>query len=380
MKNFLSIFGLFVCVLAMTACGGKTDGQSAQDSVPKYELQIIKPVDTKVTYSFPALLKGINDVDIYPQAEGRITGIFYEDGALVRKGQKLFTIESTQHQMQVNTDEASVKAAMATVNSAKLKLDSQKKLFEKKIVSEYVYRTAQNEYSTALAQLAQTKAQLEASKKNLSYCTVTSPINGIINGRKFKVGTLVSPTMVEPLTTVSDQSTIVAQFSIPENIFADVIEEQNLINTPNGYRSRTGKSLDDFIIFSLVMTDGTQYGQKGHFRAMSGMVDNQTGTATCYVDFKNPNGILRSGNSANITIPVETKGVFVVPQSACKKLQDKYILYKVNPEGKAESVIVEVFPTDDGLSYILGETDKLKTGDEILKTGVARVTDGMKLK
>ena len=375
-----SILDLALVTMAMTACGGKTDEQSAQNSLPKYELLAIKPVDTNVTYSFPTLLKGVNDVDIYPQAEGRITGIFYEDGALVHKGQKLFTIESTQRQMQVNTDEASVKAAMATVNSAKLKLDSQKKLYDKKIVSEYVYRTAQNEYSTALAQLAQAKAQLEASKKDLSYCTVTSPISGIINGRKYKVGTLVSPTMPEPLTTVSDQSTIVAQFSIPENIFADVIEEQNLVNTPNGYRSRTGKSMDDFITFSLVMTDGTQYGEKGHFRTMSGMVDNQTGTATCYVDFKNPNGILRSGNSANITIPIEAKGVFVVPQSACKKLQNRYILYKVDAQGKAESVIVDVYPTDDGLSYILGETDKLKTGDEILKTGVARVTDGIRLK
>ncbi len=371
----LKLFIGFLSVASMlSSCGGGS-ASTQKSELPNYEIITLNPVDRTVNYSFPAILKGANDVEVFPQVTGRITEILYTTGALVKKGQPLVKIESTQQRMEVNTQKANVQAAESVVASAKLKYESQKKLFEKQIVSSFVMNTAENDYKTAQAQLAQAKAQLIIAETELNRCTVVSPIAGIVSGKPYKVGALVGPSIITPLTTVSDQTTIFATFSVPETIYTQLIEEKGLVNTSNGFKATNTQAIN----FSLMLKGGKMFEHKGSFSNLSGILDSATGTASLEITFPNPEGILHSGNTANVIIPYDAQGVLVLPQTACKKLQDKYLVYKVDANGLAVGVVVDVYPTNDGKEYIIGD-ESLKPGDEILASGVSRVLEGQKIK
>ncbi len=362
------------CVLC--SCSGE---QKQKQELPKYEIVKLQPVDRTVNYSFPAILKGVNDVEVYPQVEGRVVSILYENGMLVKKGQPLVKIESTQQEMQVRTMRANIEAAKAVVASAKLKLESQKNLYDKKIVSSFVYNTALNEYNTAVAQQSQAEAQLVIAETELKRCVVVSPIEGVVSGKEYKIGSLIGPMMSSPLTTVSAQGVITASFSIPEQLLMESVEEDGLVSTTSGYKTKDGKTMNEMLEFFLELKGGKTYSEKGKFRSMSGMVDKNTGTVTVYVDFPNPNGILHSGNSANVVVPYNSKNILVLPQTACKKLQDKYLVYKVDAAGKALGVVLDVYPTNDGKEFIVADKS-LQSGDEILANGVANVMEGQKIR
>lgn len=370
---------LLLAVIGATvvSCNSEQKEKSAE-SVAKYEIVKLKPTDRTINYQYPATLKGKTEVEVFPQVDGRITAIHYTNGTLVKKGQPLVTIDDTQRRLSVQTAMAAVKAAEAALSTAKLQLESQTNLFNKKIVSNFVLQNAQNEYATANANLTQAKAQLAIAQSELEKCIVRSPANGTVAGNKFKVGALVGPTMQEPIVLVSDQSTVQATIAIDEQSYQAMFVHHGARQTATGIKDAEGNSATDKLIFKLKMKDGTLYTKEGKLASVSGVLNAGTGTAEARISFDNPELILHSGMSVSVVVPEEAKGVLVVPQTACKRLQDKYLAYKVDKEGKAQGVIVSVVPTDDGKEYII--TSGLKSGDEIVANGVARIVEGQKVK
>lgn len=370
---------LLLAVLATTlvACNsGQTDKPA--ETVAKYEIVKLAPVNRTVNYQYPATLKGKSEVQVFPQVDGRITAIHYTNGTLVKKGQPLFTIDDTQRRLAVQTAKAAVSSAEAVLSTAKLQLESQKNLFQKKIVSNYVLQSAENEFKTANANLIQAKAQLAIAQSELDKCIVRSPANGTVVGKKYQIGALVGPSMPEPLTMVSDQSNVLAAISIDEQTYQAFFTQYGARHTASGLKNDKGQKASDMLTFKLKMKDGTIYPTEGKLSTLSGVLNAGTGTAQANIEFKNPDLILHSGMSVSIIVPDEAKGVLVVPQTACKRLQDKYLVYKVDKEGKAVGVTVDVVATDDGKEYII--TKGLKAGDEIVANGVARIVEGQKVK
>lgn len=363
----------------LVACGGQT--AENQDVVTvNYELFKLEPQTREVNYAFPATLKGEKDVSLFPQVEGRIVECHYKNGDFVKTGQPLVSIDSTPYRLKVESDEANVRAAEAALSTTKLHFESQKKLFEKKIVSEYVMKTAENDYLTAQAELAQAKAALSYSKTDLSHCTLVAPISGVVTNRKNDIGLLVSPSMPEPILTITDQRNINASFSITEDTYTEIFRSGHLTVGTKGLEDKEGKTVGDiFNNLQLRTKDGILYDKTGTMNYVSGIVDTQTGTVRCEVKFPNPDLILHAGNSASVIFPDKLENVLVIPQTACKKLQNKYLVFKVNAQGEAEGVVVDVVPTDDGKEYILtGNT--LKAGDEIVAAGVDRIQEGQRVK
>lgn len=373
-KIFMPI--ITIAVMALAACGG--GAEQPKQELPNYEIVKLKPVDRTVSYQFPATLKGKTEVQVFPQIEGRITAIYYENGTVVKKGQPLVCIDDTQRRLTMQTAKAAVDAADAAKSTAKLQLESQKNLHAKNIVSDYVLQTAENNYKTACANLSQAKAQLAIAESELAKCIVTSPINGIVVGKPYKVGALVGPAMLEPITTVTDQKVVYASLAINEETYQQLFTKYGARQTSTGIKSADGKSMSDFYKFKLKMKDGTFYSKEGRLTTVSGTLDANTGTAQVNIDFDNPDLILHAGMSVSIIMPEEAKGVLVLPQTACKRLQDKYLAYKVDKNGNALGVIVDVVPTDDGKEYII--MSGLKADDEVIANGVTRITEGQKIK
>ncbi|MCQ2256066.1 MAG: efflux RND transporter periplasmic adaptor subunit [Bacteroidaceae bacterium] len=363
----------------LVACGEKKEQEQTTDVV-KFEIMKLAPQSREINYAFPATLVGDKDVTIFPQVEGRILERHYNNGDFVKKGQALITIDPTPYRLMVESDAANVKAAEAALSTAKLQYESQQKLYEKKIVSDYVMKTAQNSYLMAQAQLAQANAALQHSKTDLAHCTVVAPISGVVTRMSDDIGLLIAPGMSDGVLSITDQTRIRARFSITEDTYTNLFRSTELTGGPKGIQDSKGRTVKDvFNNIKLRMKDGVIYDKIGMVINIGGTVDSNTGTVLCEVSYPNPNLILHAGNTASVIFPDHLHNVLVIPQTACKKLQNKYLVFKVNKNNEAVGVVVDVVPTDDGKEYIV-TSDALKNGDEIVTDGVARIQEGQKVR
>ena len=344
----------------------------------KYETKVLQPEPKTYNTSFPATTCGVTEIKVYPQVEGIVTKKNYVPGTVVQKGQPLFVIDPTEYQLSVQSAEADLKVAKANLETTRLQYESNQKLFEKKIISDYVLNTSLNSYNSAQASVSQAQAQLNIARTNLGYCTVTSPVTGFIAGNEYSVGDMVS--RAKYLCTVSDISQVKANFSITETDLLSLVREYHLITGKNGMEGPNGSLVSDvWPKVKLKLKDGSIYQQEGRVTVIGAIVNQTTGTSSCEAVFDNPDGVLRSGLSANVIIPVSLDSVLSVPQTAAVRLQDQMMFYRVKQDGTVEGIICkEVYPSNDGTEYYVFEG--LKAGDEVVTNGAGKLTNGQKIR
>jgi membrane fusion protein (multidrug efflux system) len=352
-------FFIFVAIMLLAACGG----QAPQVVQTSYNTMTISKSDISVPLKFSATLKGTADVTITPQISGQLMEVCITEGQQVKKGQVLFRIDSRDAQLELESAEANLLAAQAQESSAKLEYESNKNLYEKKIVSKYVLDNAENQYKQAQASAAQYKASANRARVNLSYCTIEAPVDGVIGSIAVFAGDQVSPGTY--LTLLSGNAKMYAEFSVSES----VLEERA--------SSEDQSTLDDFPDVTFLFKSGTEYGKKGRITSMTGTVDRTTGALTCKATFPNPDGTLYSGIQGTVVIPIEVKDVMVVPQNAIVRLQNKSLAYKVGPDSCAYSTIVETvgFSSDRDLVVTKG----LEVGDVIVVEGANNLVEGQRV-
>ncbi|MBR4560511.1 MAG: efflux RND transporter periplasmic adaptor subunit [Bacteroidales bacterium] len=344
----------------------------------KYETKVLQPEPKTYNTSFPATTCGVTEIKVYPQVEGIVTKKNYVPGTVVQKGQTLFVIDPTEYQLSVQSAEADLKVAKANLETTRLQYESNQKLFEKKIISDYVLNTSLNSYNSAQASVSQAQAQLNIARTNLGYCTVTSPVTGFIAGNEYSVGDMVS--RAKYLCTVSDISQVKANFSITETDLLSLVMEYHLITGKNGMEGPNGSLVSDVLPkVKLKLKDGSIYQQEGRVTVIGAIVNQTTGTSSCEAVFDNPDGVLRSGLSANVIIPVSLDSVLSVPQTAAVRLQDQMMFYRVKQDGTVEGIICkEVYPSNDGTEYYVFEG--LNVGDEVVTNGAGKLTNGQKIR
>ena len=217
---------LIVAFFFMGSCG--VDIPKEEQS--SYETMSIQKSDIEVPVKFSAKMRGQADVTIMPQVSGQLMKIYVTEGQQVRKGQTLFVIDSryAQHELEsarvnLQAANANLQAAISQANSAKLEYESNKNLFEKQIVSNYMlesslntYKQAQATVSQARASVSQAQAAVNHAKVNLGFCTITSPVAGVIGEITVFAGDQVTP--MTQLTIVTGNRQMESEFSVPESI------------------------------------------------------------------------------------------------------------------------------------------------------------------
>ena len=370
----LYIFFLTSSILLLTACGG---GKKKDGTQVKYETQIMKPETRVYNLYIPAALHGITEVEVYPQVSGIIRKVNFTDGIKVSKGQTLFVIDQTEHKLRVQNALANLAAARAQMETTKLQYETNKKLAAKKVVSDYVMATSMNAYHVAQAAVEQAQAQLDIAKTSLGYCTVTSPITGMIKENGFKIGEIADLTNL--LCTVSDDSQIQAWFSYTESQLLDLMKQYNLKATAEGLKDVDGQPVGNRLPkLRLQLKNGHIYYHEGVVTEIGGIVDRRTGTVICKATFPNPNDELRSGLSATLIFPTKMDSVYRVPQAAAVRLQNQLMFYRVKKDGTAEGVICEAIPSNSGNHYYI--KSGLKEGDEVVVKGAHKLSNGMKVR
>ena len=367
-------FFVSVCCVLLSSCGGSKKDEKAQ---VKYETQVMKPESRVYNLYIPATLHGITEVEVYPRVSGIIRKVNFTDGIKVSRGQVLFVIDETEHQLNVMNAEANLAAAKAQMETTKMQYESNQHLAEKKIVSENVLRTAENVYEAAQAAVEQAKAQLAIAKTNLGYCKVTAPINGMIKENGFRMGEVAEPS--DMLCTVSDDSQIQAWFSYTESQLLELIDRYDLVSTSEGMKGRDGQKVGDLLPkLQLQLRNGQTYKYEGVITEIGGIVDRKTGTVIARATFPNPDDELRAGLSVTLVFPTKMDNVFRVPMKAAVHLQNQLLFYRVKKDGTAEGVICEAIPSNSGNHYYV--KNGLKAGDEIVVNGAQKLSNGAKVR
>lgn len=342
--------------------------QTVQEETRELPVMTVSHTDSvTINESYSATIEGRQDVEIYPQISGKITRICVREGQEVNAGQLLFVIDQVPYQAAVRMATANVHAAESQVATARLERDSKKALFDGKVISEYELQTAQNALATAEATLEQAKASLVDAGNNLSYTEVRSPVKGVVGTLPYRVGTLVSPQMAQPLTSVSDNAEMWVYFSVSEK------ELQGMMRR-HGSRD---KVLASFPQVSLTLSDGSEYPHRGQIETLSGVVNPQTGAVQVKTVFHNPDRQLLSGSVGNVVLPHSERNVIVIPKNATYEVQDKVYAYRVK-DNTAESVEINVAAFNDGNEYIV--LSGLENGDVIVTEGVGSLRDGQTIK
>ncbi|MBO7577726.1 MAG: efflux RND transporter periplasmic adaptor subunit [Prevotella sp.] len=350
----------------LVSCGGKGGGMpNFGDN--EFPVQSAQTKDASMQTTYPATIKGVQDVEIRPKASGFITRVCVKEGQSVGVGQLLFVIDNETYQAAVRQAQASVNTATAQCNTAKLTYENNQKLFEQNVIGQYELESAKNAYSSAQAQLSLAKATLASAKEQLSFCFVKSPAAGVIASLPYKVGAMVSASSVPALTTVSNISSMEVYFSMTEK---DMLE---LSKTAGG----TQAAINAIPPVKLQLADGTVYGHEGKVTKASGVIDASTGSVQLIAHFPNPERLLKSGGSGSIVISKNDNSAIIIPQSCVSEVQDKKFVYVLGKDNKVKYTEITVDPQTDGLNFIV--RSGLKPGDKYVTNGITKLSDGMEI-
>lgn len=350
MKN-RSFLGAIAALLIVASCGKKEEQAPPMGPMP-FPVQTVAKQDATIFEEYTANLEGQQNVEIRPKVNGFIQKIYVDEGQVVRKGQLLFKIET----QTLNEDAA---AAKANVTAAQVEVDRLKPLVDRKIISSVTLETAK-------AKLAQAKASYSAVAANISYGTITSPVDGVIGSLPYKEGTLATANSEMPLTTVSDTKVMRAYFSM---------NEKQMISFSREFKGATlQEKLKNTPAVTLLLADGSEYEEKGKLVTVTGLVNAVTGTSQFRAEFNNPQAILRSGSHGLVRLPITMKDVLIVPQNAVFDMQGKQMIYVVNKDNTVKSKIITV-KTTSGTNFVV--EGGLEAGEVIVVEGAGKLKDGM---
>jgi membrane fusion protein (multidrug efflux system) len=365
---------LSIVLLSFLSCGTKqndsTESAEGTSETPTYPVFKVISQTTTLQTDYPATLQGQQNIEIRPKIDGYVEQIYIDEGAVVKKGQLLFRISAPQYQQGVNTAAALISSAEADVSAAELQLKKTKSLVEQDIISKFELESAEYTLKARRAALAQAKAGLANARTNLGYTTVVSPVNGVVGTIPYKIGSLVSGTTTMPLTTVSNIGKVYAYFSM---------NEKQLLDFSRQYKGSTlQEKLSQLPPVTLLLSDATEYPEKGRVETIAGLINTETGSATFRATFPNPIGLLRSGGSATVQIPVSVDDAILIPQKSTYELQGKRFVYLVDGNNKVTSNEIEVMSTPVGQYFVV--TKGLKAGDTIVLESASPLQDSTAIK
>ena len=354
------------------SCGSKGSDANypGAQQIAAYKVLTLQPRSATLNADYPASIQGLQNIEIRPKVDGFVQNIYVDEGSIVKKGQLLFKIKAPQYEQDVRTAEAGIETAQADVSAANLQVAKVKPLVEKDIISKYELEADQYTLHSKQAALAQAKAALANARVNLGYTTIVSPVDGVIGSLPFKLGSLVTSTTTDPLTTVYNTATVYAYFAMNEKQLLDFSRD----STNTTIRTK----LNNIPPVTLVLSDGTVYEHKGKVETINGLINTNTGSANFRAAFANPKGLLRSGGSATVRIPTIVKNSILVPQNVTYELQDKRFVYLLDDKNKVKNVAITVMDNTAGQFFVV--TDGLHAGDKVIIESATNLADGTEIK
>ena len=361
----------FLCILFLTlfsACS-KEEAKQQPPPPPKVTVYQTEAREVPIYQEFVGQIYGYKDINIAARVEGFLEGIHFEEGSRVKKGELLYTLESQQFEADVAAKMSGVAGAKTVLTESETYLNRIKPLAKEKAVSQSDLDSAVAQYEVGISSVKAAKANLRASKIQLGYTKIYSPISGIIGRTKAKVGDFVgrSPNPII-LNTVSRIDTVLVQFFITESQYL-MFMRRHISEIDSGKIQEMEKS-----DLELILSDGSVYTHKGKADFVNREVDPTTGALLIQASFPNPDELLRPGQFAKVRGKVEVvKEGILIPQRCVMELQGSCSIYVVAADNKIEAREVKAGPKIKSFWLI---REGLKADEKVVYEGLQKVKDG----
>jgi membrane fusion protein (multidrug efflux system) len=400
---------LLVTALVFSNCGGAAKEKAAPPPVPVVVTSVIQKT-VPIYAEFTARADAKDTVDLRARVEAFLEGIHFEEGRPVKKGQLLFTLDKRKYEadlqsakaqltkarsdLELAKDKVTVAMAQAKVDQAKAQLGkadldvnrltplakeravpqqdlddalvaqevAQSNMAASKAQYENVVLNQKVSIDQATAAVSAGQAAVENGELNLSYCTVTAPLDGLIGQRMVSKGNLVGRGEPTLLATISALDPLRVSFALSETEYLMLAR-------------RMGQSTRNPVPIELILADGTIHPHKGKVTIANRAVDEKTGTLTIVAEFPNPERIIRPGQFGKVRGAIATaESAILIPQLAIMEQQSAKTVFVVDSENK---VALRTVTLGDRFENLIIVKEGVKPGERVITEGLQRVRPGM---
>ena len=398
---------LFLLAILTSGCGAPARSESAAPPPPPVLVTEARTADVPIYSEYPAQTYARDFVDVRARVDGYIQQWLFRPGQEVHAGDTLYVLDKRPYeaaldqakgnlaqseadldfaQKQVALLQAQANLGVAQANSVKAQQDVDRlaPLVQADAASKQELDAARAALGAGQAtvranqanvdqarlstrtQIASTEGKVEAlrgavrtAQINLDYATIKAPINGLSGDTLVPVGGLVNATSAQPLTTIVPLDPIWVRFKVTETEYLTFKKRGNLTRSE----------------LTLVLSDGSEFSQKGRVENTVNQVDPKTGTLELQARFPNPQHVLLPGQFGKVRIETNLrKNVILVPQRAIQQLQSLQTILVVGSDNKVE---LKTITTSDRVGDALIVDQGLKPGDRVIVEGQLRVRPGM---
>lgn len=327
-------------------------------TVAPVEIRNVAPVTTHI-----GRVQAIQSVAVTARVQAFVEKIDFQEGGMVKAGQVLFELQKAPYQAAFDAAQGALEKAQATLRNAQTVYDRDSRLAHGVVVSQAQLDTDIANRDIAQADVVSARANLETAAINLSYATVTSPIDGRIGKAAYTKGNLVGPGS-GPLATVVQVDPIRVVFSVADRDIVSALQTTH----------KTRAQLSSTVALSLQLSDGKPYGEKGEIAFIDNQVDPNTGTITVWGQFPNPDGLLIPGGFATVEVrPATPRDRPLVPVQAVQDDKDGRFVLLVGPDNKVQQQAISI-GQQIGQDWIV--TAGLKGGEQVIVEGQQKVKAG----
>ncbi len=323
---------------------------------------------TVVAADVPVVLRGLGTVQAYnavavmSRVDGQVVSVDFTEGQEVREGAVLFQIDPRPYQAALDQALANMEKDQATLANAQLNFARDSKLIDSHLaISQQQYDTDKATVAADKAALDSDKAQVEAARLNLSYCRITSPIDGRLGARLVDKGNLVHGTSNTTLVNITQIKPIFVSFTLPQNRLDEVRRQQDS---------------QPLAVDAVAGDNGTTLAE-GKLTLVDNMVDPTTGTIHLKAQFENQDERLWPGEFVNVRVVLSMRRqVPTVPAQTVLEGANGRFVYVIKPDNTVERRAVEVAAVEEGKAVI---ANGLRSGERVVIDGQYRLNNGARI-
>jgi len=356
--------GIAAVAILMASCGDNKSAAPAAPPAPSVTVQQAGTTDAVYYDEYPATIAPLNQVDLKPQVSGFITGVHFVDGAKVRKGQLLYSIDEQLYAANYQQAVANLQVQTANVNKAKKDANRYHELDKNDAVAKQLVDNADAALEVAQKQAQAAQANIQAMQTNVRYTRVYAPFDGVIGISLVKPGAAVTAGQTL-LNSISADNQLAVDFNVEQK---DIFRFGLLLND----KTKTGDST-----FTLAFGDDV-YPQPGKIALIDRAVNPQTGTIKVRVVFPNKDNLLKAGMNGTLRVlnNSSTQSV-IIPYKAVTEQLGEFFVYVPGDSSKVSQRKV-VLGRQVGNDVII--KDGLKPGEKVVVLGVQNLREGIKVK
>lgn len=362
-KTFLAVT---TSLVLLSSCHNNTTNAPHYDPNAAVDVVVQQVKSEVVSYfdQFPGTITALNQIDLRPQVSGYITGVYFNDGDRVAKGQKLYSIDAQMYSANYQQAIANLQVQESNLEKAQKDADRYHELEKKDAIAKQQVDYANSARDVAQKQVEAAKANVRSLQTSVKYTTITAPFSGTIGISQVKTGTAVTAGLTV-LNTVSTDDPMAVDFSIDQKeIYRFTKLEQN---------AKSGKDST----FRIAFSENDVYPYPGQIDLLDRAVDPQTGTLKVRLKFSNKQNLLRSGMTCNVRVlNSDHTPVIVVPHKAVTEQLGEYFVYVASGNKVSQRKVTPGTAIGDNIII----KDGLKENEMIVTEGVQKLHEGSVIK